>query len=170
MTFEERKAEAKELVVAFLGDYSPPRGLDASQQANRISHAADAFARRMPVGEGFAEKVEAVLVKIRDTHLSNSWPAQAAFVMAMPQTEFRRAAPKPFHPEGSDRNARLLSQGVAVAEVDVWRNQDVSAEVIDRYRYESVRNWQSIYRGEAQEMMARKYGGLVARYFMEAAE
>jgi len=165
MTFEERKAQATKLVVEFLGDYSPPRGLDDSQQASRIAHAADAFARRMPSDGNFEEKVDAVLTKIRDTHLSNSWPAQAAFVMAMPQIEWRGAAPKTYQADNAERIPRLMGQGISVPEYEVWKSQDVSREIIDRYRYASIDNWREVYRDEAEAMMAEKYGGIVRQYF-----
>ncbi|WP_299830694.1 hypothetical protein [uncultured Roseobacter sp.] len=170
MTFEERKRIASELVVGFLSDYSPPRGLDASQQASRIAHAADAFARRMPTDGDYSEKVDSVLTKIRDTHLSNSWPAQAAFVMAMPKGEFRGAAPQTFSSDDPDRIPRMMSQGLKVPEFEVWKNQQVSRDVLDRYRIASVENWNDVYGREAEDMLAEKYGGVVRGYFQVAAE
>lgn len=170
MTFEERKKVASSLVVEFLHDYTPPRGMDDRQLASRITHAADAFARRLPTDGDFSEKVESVLAKIRDTHMSNTWPAQAVFIMAMPKGEFRGAAPKTYRSEDSDRTPRMMSQGLAVPEREIWKNQNVSRDVLERYRHKSVDNWRDTYGRLAEDMLAEKYGGVVRSYFLEAAE
>ena len=95
MTFEERKRIASQQVLAFLDGFTPPRGMTDKQLAKRIADTAEAFARRLPVGMSFAEKVGAVLTRLRDTHKSNSWPPQAAFVAEMPeQTTKARAKPQ----------------------------------------------------------------------------
>ena len=169
MNFDERKRVASECLADFLADYAPPRGLDPAQLAKRITHTADAFARRMPTDGDYREKVNAVLMRIRDTHESNSWPPQAAFVMAMPKLEIKGVAPRTYQAD-DDRIPRLMSQGLPVPETQVWKNQDVSREVLDRYRFASVQGWLDVYRHEAKELMAARYGGVVLSYFMEAAE
>lgn len=164
MTFEERKRIATEHVANFLSEFSPPRGLDPAQLANRISHVADAFARRMPVGNDYEEKIEQALIRIRDTHESNSWPTQAAFIMAMPKGDFPRG-PKPesFRAD-DDLIARQMAQGLAVPETQIWKSHDVSGEVVDRYRFACVDNWRAAYGGEADALLLKKYGAGVTRY------
>jgi hypothetical protein len=170
MTYEERKREASRLLVDFLGDYATPRGLDDGQQAGRISNVADAFARRMPTDGNYAEKVEKVLMKIRDTHLSNSWPPQAAFVMAMPTMEYRGVAPKTYKTDDADRIPRMMAQGLAVPESEVWKNVNVSRDVLDKYRNASVQNWLGLYGPETAHYMREKYGAVVNQFFKEAAQ
>ena len=167
MNFDERKQIATELVVDFLGDFSPPRGLDDSQMAKRIVKVADAFARRMPTDGDYREKVGKVLTRVSDTHLSNSWPAQAAFVMAMPEMEYRGAAPRTFQADKDSSVPRLMSQGLPVAESEVWKNHDVSREVIDRYRFAAVQKWLEVHKTDAQRFMMAKYGAIVCPYFMD---
>ena len=171
MTFEDRKKIATEIVVEFLESYAPPRGLSETNLAKRISEIADAFARKMPVGPDYAEKVESVLIQVRDSHLSNSWPPQAAFVGVMPKTEFRGTAPATFRPkEHGSWVGQQMCAGQSVPEVEIWKSPDVDREVLSRYRYASVSNWQSVYGKEAEGLMVDKYGSTVRQYFLEAAE
>lgn len=170
MTYDQRKISAKKILVEFLDDYSAPRGLNDGQLANRITHAADAFARRMPTDGNFEEKVHAVLLKIRDTHLSNTWPPQGAFVMAMPQIEFRGVSPKTYEPDHTGHVARMMAQGLPVAESEVWKTHDVSRDVIDRYRSASVQKWADTHGQDAPHFMREKYGASVDLFFREAAE
>lgn len=169
MNFEERKQIASKLVVEFLDDFTAPRGLDEAKLAKRISSVADAFARRMPTGAGYEEKIERVLTNIRDTHLSNSWPPQAAFVMAMPQGERRKLAPQTY--EASDDSIpKKMQSGQAVPEHEVWKNHSVEIEVLERYRFASVDRWREVHRTDAERLMKQKYGPIVCQYFLEAAE
>lgn len=166
MTFEERKRIAAELLVDFLGDFAAPRGLDDQQMARRITSTADAFARRMPIGDGYEEKIEMVLQKLRDTHQSNSWPPQAAFVEMMPRMETRGAAPATFRPDAGDWIAKRMSVGDPVPETQLWKNIDVDPETLDRYRFAAAENWRSVYGSDAEKMMVARYGSFVRRYFV----
>jgi len=63
-----------------------------------------------------------------------------------------------------------MAQGVAVPEREIWRNHNVSRDIIDRYRKASIQNWREVHRQDAMEMMQRKYGQIVDVYFMEAGQ
>ena len=174
MDFEARKREAAIMVTDFLADFVAPRGLDDSSLANRIANIADAFGRKMPTDGVYAEKVEAVLMKIRDTHTSNTWPSQAEFIMAMPAGEQRQFAQLPqFKSDAGDRYTRLMNEGQAVPETAIWglaaASLDVPAETLARYRKGSAAAWQSTYRHQAHEMMRSKYGPIVDDYFSARA-
>lgn len=170
MNFEERKQIATDKLVDFLGDFTPPRGMDDQQMARRITSAADAFARKMPIGPEYEEKIDAVLLKLRDTHLSNSWPPQAAFVGLMPKSEFRGSAPATYRPERGNWLADRMRAGDPVPETQIWQHVEVERDVLERYRFHAVDRWRSVYGHEAEQMMVSKYGSSVRRYFMEAAE
>lgn len=170
MNFEQRKQTATELVVGFLGDFSPPRGLTDAQMASRISHVADAFARRMPADDKYQERIDQVFSRIRDTHVSNTWPTQAVFVMAMPQSEYRKGAPASFKPKDKQHIADQMAQGLAVPENEIWKNLNVSREVSDRYRMAAVDGWREVYGVEAHQMMQEKYGPIVSQYFLGATK
>jgi hypothetical protein len=168
MNFTDRKDEAEGLVLEFLSDYTAPRGMDEGQLSKRVSNIADAFARRMPIGGDYVEKIHGVLARIRDTHESNTWPTQAVFVAAMPSGEIRKGAPASYKSDDEDRVPKLMAQGYGVPERDIWRNQHCDPEVLDRYRRASVDNWRDVYRSEAETLMADKYGPVVCQYFMDA--
>lgn len=178
MNFEQRKAEAQVLVCYFLEGFSIPRGLDGSGQAARIAAIADAFARRMPTTGNFHEACEAVFAKVRDTHLSNSWPSQAVFVMAMPQSEkLGPKAAETFAPRETEWAAKRMRQGEAVPERYVWgeasarliRDNDIGRDVMDRYRESSVKAHKSVYGPDAHKILERSYGAVVGPYFAAGA-
>ena len=175
MTFEERKKTAQQIVAAFLSDYVPPRGLDDKSLASRIISIADAFARRMPTAGDFADAVEAVLMRMRDTHESNTWPTQAVFVMAMPGTENKSFAKvETFKTDELERNAKLMMAGEGVAEGVIWGPMasalDIPAQTLDRYRKGSAAHWQSVCGRDAHTQMRGKLGCVVDPYFVAARE
>lgn len=171
MQFEERKREAQNLVIQFLEAYSPPRGMSEDQLATRIGQVADAFARRMPTKGDFFEACERVMNKVRDTHMSNSWPTQAAFVLAMPQFETMRPAQETFQPDRAKNVSEKMRNGDPVAETAIWGklsgSLSVGGAVLERYRSASVMDWVKVYQGDAQKMMRAKYGSIVDMYFAE---
>lgn len=165
MTFTDRKAQAEGMVLDFLSGYTPPRGLDESQLSQRVSFIADAFARRMPAGDSYMQKIEGVFSRVRDNHESNTWPAQAVFVAQMPAGEVRKGAPSSYSSDDSDRIPKLMAAGAPVPEYMIWQDVRANHEVLDRYRGASVDNWRATYRGEAHDMMVKRYGAMVGRYF-----
>lgn len=170
MDFNQRKAEAYRLVDAFLADYKPPRGIDDPSLASRVANIADAFARRMPTKGDYAEAVERVLMGLRDTHQSNTWPPQAAFVERMPASERKQyAALEQYETNKRDLLQSRMEAGDAVAEVDVWGvisgSLSLGAGVLEKYRKGSVAKHVSTYRGGAAEVMRKKYGPIVDLYF-----
>lgn len=174
MTFEERKRKAQVILVEFLSVFSPPRGLDDGQMATRISQIADAFARRMPTSGDYETSIHAVLTKIMDTHLSNTWPPQAAFVMAMPNRElsqFRSA--ETYTPDDPvKRVEKLMDRGEAVPETAIWgvMASQLPRRHIDRYRNASVLKWMEVYGTDAPHLMRARYGEAVNPYFPEAQD
>lgn len=176
MKFEQRKSEAKEMVMSFLSTMSPPRGVDPQGLANQIDGIADAFARKMPTKGNFGEAVKEVFTRLRDTHLSNTWPPQAAFVLAMPKADtMGRAAAETFQVKDPvERYSRLMLEGDVVPEALLWGS--ISGQLprreLERYRSVSVLNWVEFYRDSAATLMAAKYGPVVHGYFprREAAE
>lgn len=174
MNFDQRKDEAKRLVVKFLDDFSEPRGISPEGLANRIHFICDAFARKMPTKGDYSEMVGAVLMKIRDTHLSNSWPQQAAFVMAMPDGERPAFAQlQSFSPDLKEQIADQMNNGHAVPEFHVWgpvaNTIDVPRPIIEKYKAASVKSWISTYGKECVGLMAEKYGDQVRMYFPQIA-
>lgn len=169
MTFEERKRRAQVILIEFLSVFSPPRGLDDSQLANRISQMSDAFARRMPTKSEFETAVHQVLTKVMDTHQSNTWPPQAAFVLAMPTREVREfATQETFEPKDPAEHAiDRMEAGEVVPEPVIWGNLSchLPHKHLDRYRNASVLRWMEIYGPSASEMMRSKYGAVVEPYF-----
>lgn len=172
MNFEDRKRKAQEILVEFLSIFSPPRGLDDSQMAARIAQISDAFARRMPEKGDFEKAVHAVLIKVMDTHFSNTWPAQAAFVLAMPQRElsqFRSAETyRPSNPV--ERMEGLMDAGEAIPETAVWgvMASQLPRRHLDRYRNASVLAWMDVYGPDAAQKMRAIYGASVDPYFPQA--
>lgn len=182
MNFDQRTACAMELVIEFLDTLCPPRGLGADQQATRIAQISDAFARRMPTEGDFAEKTQGVLQRVRDTHLSNTWPAVAVFVMAMPEENKSVRAPSTF--EGGDwkrAEADRMMAGKPVAESFVfgirskWLLDDglVTPDVLQSYRFGVVQEFRETYGSQADQMLLARYGESVRPFLskqMEAAE
>lgn len=173
MTFDERKMQAKRQLLDFLGSYIPPRGLDNDAQANRINQIADAFARRMPTKGDFSEMVERVFNNIRDTHMSNTWPAQGAFVLAMPQSEVMgRSAPESYTGNFLEMSAERMNNSQPVTESVVWggigeklvRDGHVASEVLNRYRMGSVQTAQLTYGNAHADWMRERYGEKVNAY------
>lgn len=173
MDFQTRKSLAREAVTLYLDQFTAPRGLDDQQQANRIASIADAFARKMPVKGDYIEAIKAVLVKVSDTHLSNTWPPQAAFVMAMPlgETMGRPAAESYRVGNRADHYGELMRDGETVPEPVIWGPlaSQLPKHELDRYRNASVMTWAETYGGAAGKMMANRYGSSVKAYFPEEA-
>lgn len=169
MDFNERKRQAQSMLIEFLSVFSAPRGLDESQMANRISQIADAFARRMPAKADYRTSVEAVLRKVMDTHLSNTWPPQAAFVMAMPNRELREfQTQETFKPDDPIQHAiGRMEAGQHVSEPVLWgaTSSQLPQGHLDRYRNASVMNWMGIYGSDAAMKMRAIYGAVVDPYF-----
>lgn len=175
MTFEERKRKAQSILIDFLSIFTAPRGLDDGQLARRIAEVADAFARRMPVKGDYEAAVHAVLKRVMDTHLSNTWPPQAAFVMAMPNREVREfLTQQTYEPtDPIERIGKLMEEGEAVPESTIWGNSAslLPHRHVDRYRNASVMRWMEVYGKDAPSLMRSHYGPVVNEYFpREAAE
>lgn len=174
MNFEQRKTEAKALVVEFLQGFVPPRGLDDNQLAIRISQIADAFARRMPVSGNFSELVSSALSRVLDTHMSNSWPPQAAFVGAMPSGEQRQFRSQETYQveDPIDQYSSLMEAGDTVPETAIWGSfaGALPRRKLDEYRNASVLNWMRVYKTDASRLMRAKYGHVVNEYFPQERE
>lgn len=170
MNFSERKAEAVSLVSEFLGDFVPPRGLDGAQLSSRVSMIADAFARKMPTTGNFQEHAESVFNRIRDTHESNTWPAQAVFVMAMPKRDAvgQGSAPETFRvPDPCEAHAKKMLEGLGVPEAALWAGtaHRLPSIELEAYRRVNIKQWADAYRHSAADRMAKKYGDIVRPYF-----
>lgn len=174
MDFEQRKSEARSMLVDFFAGFSAPRGLDEDQQAARISGIADAFARRMPIEGDYREKVESVFAKVRDTHLSNSWPPQAVFVMAMPKSEtMGRKAQETFVPDTMKALGRKVEFGDGIPDRFIWGpgysalldSGFVSIDQLEKYRIASIRSFKETYRHLGYEEMFKRFGHEVTPYF-----
>lgn len=172
MNIEDRKRIAKEELLQFLSIYSPPRGLGDDQLADRIAFTADAFARRMPTTGDFREQVQRVFSSIRDTHISNTWPAQAAFVMAMPQREVMGSAPETFMPNDADLWSRRMLEGNPVPEAAIWGvvASKLPHGKLDQYRTAAASAWVNVYGSDAHNKMRAKYGAVVDPYFSQATK
>ena len=169
MNFEQRKEAAKDLVMDFLDAYSPPRGVSDDGLTKKIILIADAFARHMPTKGDFAENCEKVFQKIRDTHMSNTWPSQAEFVMVMPASEalMKRTA-ESYKPEDPWASIAEKMKGRApVPEAAIWSGQASSFPNLDSYRAESVASWVSLYSADARAKMMARYGHVVLPYFQQ---
>lgn len=173
MTYEERKRKAQSILIEFLSVFSPPRGLDDSQLAGRVSQVADAFARRMPTSGDFETAVHAVLTRVMDTHLSNTWPPQAAFVMAMPAKELSQfRSPETYAPQDhGHRLSSMMDRGEAVPESALWGPLAglLPQRHMDRYRNACVMEWMKVYGSDAASLMRAKYGAVVDPYFPQRA-
>jgi len=169
MNFDQRKHSAKKMVVDFLSVLSPPRGLDDKQLATRIIQIADAFARRMPVEGDYEQSVATVLTRLMDTHQSNTWPPQAAFVMAMPNRELSKfSSQETFEPKSPTELAiARMDAGEAVPEAQLWgiTAGQLPREHLDNYRNASVKGWIEVYGHKAFDAMVSKYGAAVMPYF-----
>lgn len=169
MNFDQRKDRAKAAVVEFLSVLSPPRGLDDAQLATRIIQIADAFARRMPIEGDYDQSVATVLTRLMDTHQSNTWPPQAAFVMAMPNRELSKfSSQQTFEPKSPiELTKARMAAGEAVPETELWglAASQLPREHLDNYRNASVKNWIDTYGHKAEDAMFAKYGGVVMPYF-----
>lgn len=173
MNFEQRKSEARELVMEFLSTFAPPRGVDPQGLAEIISNIADAFARKMPTKGEYTEAVQAVFTRIRDTHMSNTWPAQAVFVLAMPSGDaMSRSAAESYRVEDyPEHYAKLMREGQPVPETCLWGtiSSQLPRRELERYRNASVISWVETYRSDAQSLMRAQYGNEVNAYFAKEA-
>lgn len=169
MTFEERKRLAAEQLIDFLDRFAPPRGLDEDAQAKRIEAISESFARNMPAGDDYADKLATVFSRVEDTHDGHSWPTQARFVSSMPRGEeqVKSKAAETYRPD--DRSVWLrerMSSGQAVPEPALWGagSANLGSE-LEQYRTASVRAWKKAYGENAFSMMRSKYGAEVELYF-----
>lgn len=173
MTFEERRAQAARLLIDFLSTFTPPRGVDEDGQGKLVTQIADAFARRMPTRGDFDEACDKVFQKVRDTHVSNSWPSQAEFVMAMPQDASKGGkAAETYKPDNyRDWIEEAMSEGREVPEAAIWgpNSSGVQPQLLEAYRRSSVHSWREFYGNEAQSMMVARYGHAVLPYFSRRA-
>lgn len=170
MDFEQRKNRAAELVAEFLDDFAPPRGIPDDKLRGRITEIADAFARRMPTKGDFDEAVGRVLLNVRDTHMANTWPAQAVFVVAMPANERKEfTSPETFRPDRVTMYSDRMNERQAVPETVVWGaisgKLTLQAGILENYRAASVKAWKDAYNKSAHDMMRKKYGAIVDLYF-----
>lgn len=169
MKFEERKRIAQSMLIEFLSSFSPPRALDDSQLASRISQLADAFGRRMPIDGDFAEAVQRVCQRVMDTHMSNTWPPQAAFVMAMPSRELSQfSSQETFTPKSEvDLITAKMATNEPVPEAALWGHISgrLPRDKLDAYRNASVKSWIDTLGHKAADAMRSKYGHIVAPYF-----
>lgn len=173
MNYDQRKAKAKSLVLDFLSVLSPPRGLDEDQLATRIIQISDAFARRMPTDGDYDQSVAKVLTRLMDTHQSNTWPPQAAFVMAMPHREVREfSSQETFAPKDTDELlSDQMERGESIPETALWGQMasKLPHRHLDRYRNASVANWLKTYGHKAADAMFAKYGATVLPYLPQQA-
>lgn len=174
MTFEERKAVASKMVWDFMMAFSVPRGLPKAQQVARLAAIAEAFARRLPTKGDYAEAIERVFAKVRDSHLSNSWPTQAVFVLHMPDREIKSIkAAETFTPNQLEVAAGKMSDGQPVPERFVWgatsealiHQNKIGRETLDKYRRASVASFKSVYKHHTREVMAKQFGEIAEQYF-----
>lgn len=174
MNFEDRKAVAREMVTAFLGRFTPPRGMSEDGQVAMVSAIADAFARKMPVvpAEEYRDKVGEALTRVADAHASYAWPPQGVFVEAMPKGHGGgKKAPETF--SGSSW-AAAIRDGRSVPEGVVWGIEgaalvtggEVTGAELAAYREGSLRAWVDVYGEDAADLLANKYGAEVNRFLM----
>lgn len=171
MTFEQRRAKAREMLTDFLGVYTPPRGISDDGLANLINFISDAFARRMPTTGDYAEKIEGVFAKVRDTHQSNTWPTQAVFVSHMPNQErAMKGAQTTFKPDDVDEAyAKRMDEGGSVPESVIWGAASgrllnagrIDRNTLDAYRKKSVWSHQDTYGPNGIEKLRERYGDRV---------
>ena len=172
MTYDERKRIATEALVDFLDEFTPPRGMDDDKLSRRIAHIADAFARYISKKGDFREKVAAVMLKVRDSHETNTWPPQSVFVEHMPRHEAMSAPLQSFELEDrAETYAQRMQEGDAVPESVIWGNLSsmMPHSVLEGYRRASVANAQKVYRSDAYAIMRKKHGEQVQRYFPRRA-
>lgn len=163
--FEDRKSKAREMLLDFLDQFTPPRGVDEDAQATRLNSIADAFARKMPVQGDYEEKVQGVFQSILDTYSSNTWPAQAVFVECMPKWEnLGKSAPQSYRPDDKIEHYReKISRSDPLPETVIWGPMAYRAglEALRPYREASIAAWQKAYRDDAEMKMTSRYGHVV---------
>jgi hypothetical protein len=181
MNFQDRmKVCTAMLVEEGLQGFTPPRGMDPSEQEAVIRRIADAMNRKLPIGreDTFRDNLRRVFQTVFDRHDSYAWPTQAEFVAALPSiapTESTRATDEQ---RDYDREAaKLINDGRSVQEAAIWGLQAsrmigarlVTRDQIESYRKGSVHSFIEIYRQDAQRMMEDRYGEAVRPYFWKAS-
>lgn len=178
MRFDERKSKAQSAVVEFLSSYSSPRGLSEDAKVSQIKNIADAFARRLPLGDfsRFESDLEKTFTAIRDDHKGYAWPVQSEFVDAMPKGAARTGAKlQQYKPDEKEAMAKRMNAGEAIPDAWVWgqlsfslvSNGLVPRDALDSYRRAAVANFEDVFKGDAYGMMQAKYGDVVGAYFAE---
>lgn len=174
MNYDERKAEARELVIRFLNSgLTPPRGVCEAGQAELINNIADAFARKMPLKGDYREACHNVFTRVRDTHMSSTWPTQAVFVLAMPSADAMhgKAAESFRVTDYAEHYSEQMRLGEYVPEGVIWGSMAarLPRRELERYRNASVMGWVEAYRMAAPDLMEAKYGPVVREYFRQEA-
>lgn len=181
MKFDERKSKAQSAVIDFLSSYSSPRGLSEDAKVSQIKNIADAFARRLPVGDisRYEADIEKTFTAIRDDHKGYAWPVQSEFVDAMPKGT-AHSGPKlqQYRPDEKEAMAKRMNAGEAVQEGWVWGGSSwplvaggmVPRDVMESYRRASVAAFKDVHSHDAYGMMQAKYGDVVGAYFSENSE
>lgn len=178
MNYDERKSRAKMSLITFLSSFAPPRGLSDEAMKSQVSNIAEAFARRMPVGDGpkFDADLEKTFTKVLDHHKGYAWPVQAEFVDAMPKG-VAKSTPQlqQYTPDEKEAMSKRMNAGDAVPDAWVWGQLSfslvsgglVARDVLDRYRRAAVANFSEVFKNDAYGMMQAKYGDIVGAYFKE---
>ena len=181
MKFEERRSKARLAVVEFLSGFAPPRGLSDEAMAKHVANVADAFARRMPVGDEtrFNSDIEKTFTSIRDNHKGYAWPVQSEFVDAMPKGAAPSGAKlQQYKTDEKVAIAKRMNANEPVPEAWVWGQSSwpvvaggmVSRDQMDAYRRASAGKFKVIYGPDAYGIMQAKYGDVVGAYFSDDAQ
>lgn len=169
MTREPREI-AIEMVSEFMGRYSVPQGVSIEGQDAVICSIATEMARRLGEDD-FEAAVNAILVRVGNSHKTTRWPAQGVFIDLLPRPKAGFAKLESFHVNPFENAVKCMERHDGVNERYLWgvfagrlRAAGATDAMIDRYRMGCVANWRRVHREGASGILDKLYGSEVLPY------
>lgn len=172
MTHNEKVKALIDRLSVFLRIYTPPRTMDAEEQAKAILGIAESIAKKIAPRDESAlhETIDRTLEAVADHHESYAWPPQASFVKHIAYSAAPMAVAVHTAQETISIVAARMRAGDPVGDRFVFGagadevRDIVGADVVERYRKGVGIAFRRSYGERAPEMMRIKYGEWAVRY------
>ena len=176
MSETERKAKIRDGLMEILDRFTPPRGMSVDVQEKMVEGIVTSLNRKIPITneETFAGNLERTFNAVLDSHKSYAWPPQGVFAENVSTNGASVSqSQETYEPSAGYNAAERMLAGEPVPERYVWGYEsagllnrgEVSREVMDSYRFASVKHARDVYKTKAREMTEPRLGYVVARYF-----
>lgn len=172
MTFDEKLTAIVERVSAFMRIYTAPKSMSDEDQVNAVISIAQSIARKVAPSDigALNDILNKTFEAVADHHESYAWPPQAIFIKHLSY----RPEPTGFSVYNEERSLEIaagrMSRGEPVGDRFVFgacsthMARSVGHNVVEDYRKAFGASFRDIYRENAAEMIAARYGEWAAKY------